>query len=89
MVFPRKVPSGDVIDYGEAVDGNLKIVPEGAAKSALEQDYKQMLDSGLLFSGAMSFEDLMTACARLESIVNGTVWNAPPEEARPDRKSVV
>jgi len=65
------------------VHGNLKILLEGAAKKGAGAGLQKMINSGCLFSGAMSFEDVMTACARLESLVNGTVWTASPEEAKP------
>lgn len=69
MFFREKDRTGHQIDYHAAVSGNLHLVPEGAARTALAEDYARMIDDGLLMEIARPFDDLMAACAELENIV--------------------
>jgi hypothetical protein len=68
--FVEKAPDGQVIDYRRAVNGGLKLVPKGAAREALEQDYLHMVNDGLLLDEAESFDALMKRCADLEKRAN-------------------
>lgn len=68
--FAEKDANGNVIDYAAAVIGHLKIVPEGEARAALEQDYAAMLSDEVMVGDAMPFADLLRACAELEDLIN-------------------
>lgn len=68
--FAAKDADGHVIDYHKAVNGDLKFVPEGAARAALEDDYRDMVEDGLLMDKPESFDGLMKRCADLEARAN-------------------
>ena len=68
--FVVKDADGHIIDYHKAVNGDLKLVPEGAARGALEDDYLHMLEDGLLMDEPESFDALMKRCADLEKRAN-------------------
>lgn len=70
--FSEKDAAGNIIDYQAAVDGRLKIVPESQARRALAQDYAAMLADEVMVGEALSFDDLMAACADLEHTINET-----------------
>lgn len=68
--FVEKDRDGNLIDYAVATSGHLKIVPEGEAKAALREDYEAMLTDEVMIGEALTFEELMDACAELEERVN-------------------
>lgn len=68
--FIEKGADGHVIDYMLATTGHLKIVPEGEAKIALAKDYAAMLADEVMVGNAVSFDELLQACADLEAKVN-------------------
>lgn len=68
--FIEKDTSGQVIDYAAATEGHLKIVPEGEAKTALAKDYEAMLADNVMIGDALSFDELLEACADLEVKAN-------------------
>ena len=68
--FIEKDGAGQVADYTAAINGHLKIVPEGEAKAALSEDYEAMLTDDVMIGEALTFEALMDACAKLEERVN-------------------
>jgi hypothetical protein len=68
--FVAKDADGHVIDYHKAVNGDLKLVPEGAARVALDDDYRHMVEDGLLMDEPESFDALMERCADLEKRAN-------------------
>jgi len=61
---------GNVIDYQVAVSGALCLIPSGEALDALGNDYRQMLDVGLLQSDAVGFGTLMERLSDLQDRVN-------------------
>jgi hypothetical protein len=69
--FIEKDTSGAAIDYDAATQGHLRLVPTGHARDALEVDYAAMLADGVMVGSALSFDQLMNACAELEAVVNG------------------
>ena len=69
-MFIEKDADGQVIDYLPATTGHLKIVPEGEAKTALAKDYAAMLADEVMVGNAVSFHELLEACADLETKVN-------------------
>jgi len=68
--FIEKDANGQTIDYLAAVTGHLNIVPAGQAKDALSRDYAAMLADDVLVGDALSFDDLLQACADLEVKMN-------------------
>ena len=69
--FREKDASGNRVDYGAAVTGGLRLVPEGDALSALAGDYARMIEDGWLFDEAEPFGVLMDACQAIEDRANG------------------
>jgi Nucleotidyl transferase AbiEii toxin, Type IV TA system len=70
--FAEKDSAGVTIDYKRAVNGALKLVPEGEARDLLEQDYGRMIEDGLLLDEPETFETLMKRCAEIQSRANGS-----------------
>jgi Nucleotidyl transferase AbiEii toxin, Type IV TA system len=68
--FVEKDMDGGVIDYTLAAAGHLKIVPEGEAREALARDYANMLADAVMVGDALPFDQLMQACAGVETRVN-------------------
>jgi hypothetical protein len=69
-MFFRETADGQVIDYGQAVSGGLRLKPEGASLEALGEDYRRMIEDGLLQENAEPFEALMDTCADLAARAN-------------------
>ena len=67
--FAEKDSAGNRIDYMQAVHGNLTLVPTASAFDALKRDYQRMIEEGLLFDEAESFETLMSRCAAIQALV--------------------
>lgn len=59
-----------MIDYHRAVGGGLSLVPEAAVQAELANDYRRMLEDGLLERDAPTFEELMATCAELGERIN-------------------
>ncbi|MGI8366324.1 nucleotidyl transferase AbiEii/AbiGii toxin family protein [Sphingomonas paucimobilis] len=70
MFFAEKAADRTPIDYAAAVSGGLQLVPVGDAARALEDDYARMVEDGLLFDDAESFEALMARCAEIAARAN-------------------
>ncbi|MFO1060870.1 MAG: nucleotidyl transferase AbiEii/AbiGii toxin family protein [Dongiaceae bacterium] len=73
MFFAEKAADQRWIDYGAAVRGGLRLVPEGGALKALERDYSGMAEDGLLLEDAEPFDTLMTRCAEIAERANRDV----------------
>ena len=69
-MFFRETADGAEIDYGRAVAGGLQLKPEGASLEALGEDYRRMVEDGLLEADAEPFEALMETCADLARRAN-------------------
>lgn len=69
-MFFRETADGQVIDYGQAISGGLRLKPEGASLEALGDDYRRMIEDGLLQDDAEPFKALMEACADLAARAN-------------------
>lgn len=68
--FIEKDTQGNTIDYHAAVEGGLRIVPEGEALAALEADYAKMLEDEVMVGDALPFADLIAACGTLAERAN-------------------
>jgi len=70
--FAEKDSAGSRIDYMQAVHGDLTLVPTASAFDALKRDYQRMIEDGLLFDEAESFETLMSRCATIQALVKAS-----------------
>ena len=72
--FLEKDANGGVVDYHSAVTGKLRIVPEGVARDALQEDYAAMIGDAMLLSDPLSFDQLMLACTDIQERVNQVAY---------------
>lgn len=70
--FREKNAGGQWIDYGAAVSGELRLVPDSFARNALERDYERMISDGMLLDDAEPFDRLIERCADIEVRANNT-----------------
>ncbi len=70
IFFAEKDTNGSMIDYEAAISGSLQLVPDGAALALLAEDYRQMVEDGLLLDEAESFDILIERCRQAERQVN-------------------
>lgn len=70
-------PAGAGIDYGNAVAGDLQLVPSDEFCVRLKDDYHKMLESGIILPSDETFEDLIQRCDDLQTRAN----NRPGVEA--------
>jgi hypothetical protein len=66
IFFPEKDSNGDVINYDVAISGGLRLVPDGAALDLLAEDYRKMVEDGLLLTDADPFDMLIEKCWEVE-----------------------
>ena len=71
--FLEKDADVGVVDYHSAVTGQLRIVPKGAARDALRDDYAAMVGDAMLLSDPLSFDQLMLACTDTQERANQAV----------------
>ncbi|MEA1053459.1 nucleotidyl transferase AbiEii/AbiGii toxin family protein [Lamprobacter modestohalophilus] len=67
LFFPEKDANGQPIDYAAAVTGALCLVPHGEARERLADDYRRMVEDGLLLDEAEPFEVLLARCGEIEA----------------------
>lgn len=70
IFYIEKDASGSVIDYANAAQGQLRLVPEGDARKALADDYGAMLNDAILLGDAVTFDQLIQTCADIEGEIN-------------------
>ena len=70
MFFRENDSNRQRIDYHAAVSGNLRLVPSGAAREALAEDYASMLSIGMLLDEDEPFDTIMQRCALIEERAN-------------------
>ena len=70
MFFAEKAADATWIDFGAATSGHLQLVPGGDALKALADDYRRMVEDGLLASTPEPFGDLMDRCADIARRAN-------------------
>lgn len=70
MFFRETDSSGMRIDYLEAVNGSIQLVPEGGALESLRGDYAAMLEDGLLSLHQPAFDEVMRACVIMQESIN-------------------
>ena len=72
LFFEEKDKAGNLIDYHQAVSGSLLLIATDDALAVLTNDYKGMVDDGLLLDEAESFEHLMARCKAIQDKANKT-----------------
>ncbi len=77
MFFAEKDKAGAAIDYHQAINGGLQLVPSDEALEALTKDYQGMVDDGLLLDEAVPFEKLLETCKAIQDRANTPVKQAP------------
>lgn len=70
MFFAEKDKAGNVIDYRQAVSGELVLVPDGDALRILSEDYRAMVDDRLLLDDAQPFDRLIEDCKSIQEQAN-------------------
>ena len=70
VFFAEKDHSGAAIDYHQAVNGSLRLLPRGAARASLAEDYEGMVNDGLLLDEETPFEKLMENCKAIQNRAN-------------------
>lgn len=73
IFFAESAPDGTAIDYRAAVTGALRLVPDGEALRTLAEDYRLMVEDGLLLDDAEPFEVLMARCREIAAKINARV----------------
>jgi hypothetical protein len=68
--FAEKNAERKPIDYRRAVAGQLRLVPHGEAREILAEDYRHMVEDGLLLDEAETFDVLMERISSLEERTN-------------------
>jgi hypothetical protein len=76
LFFPAKA-DGVEIDYHAAIDGGLKLVPQGEAYAKLEADYRAMIEAAYLEDGAQTFEIMMERTQALQDRINAAARGSP------------
>lgn len=70
LFFAEKDKGGTFVDYNTAVNGNIRIIPDGSALKELRDDYIMMQDSQIVREGAPSFDEILESCAAMERELN-------------------
>jgi hypothetical protein len=70
MFFAEKDQAGNAIDYYEAVNGKLLLVPTAEAFESLSKDYKGMVDDRLLLDEAPPLDQLLHRCKQIQEKAN-------------------
>jgi len=60
-------------NYDECLKGNLKLLPTDQSIDGLEQDYNEMVRSGMMYQKPPSFDEIINAIKELEEKIN--TWN--------------
>lgn len=68
--FEAKDSEGKVVDYFTAVNGGLRLVPEGPALEALTADYARMIEDGLLLDDAEPLDSIIERCRSIQVRAN-------------------
>ena len=71
VFFAEKDEGGEIIDYEAAITGGLHLAPEKIARDVLAEDYRRMVEDGLLFEEAEPFAVLLDRCKQIEDRANG------------------
>lgn len=70
IFFAERDSAGATIDYQLAVGGHLVLATQDGAREALAEDYRRMIEDGLLLDEGEPFDALMNRCADLADRAN-------------------
>ena len=70
VFFAEKYHAAEVIDYHQAINGSLQLVPRDDALASLAEDYAGMVNDGLLLDEAAPFETLLEVCKAIQDRAN-------------------
>src|SRR5712691_1339181 len=70
MFFSEKDAKGGSIDYHAAVSGALQLVPRDDALATLANDYRRMVEDGLLLDDVEPFDVLIKNCLAVQNRAN-------------------
>lgn len=73
IFFAESAPDGALIDYKAAISGALSLAPSGEARQMLAEDYRSMVEDGLLLEDAEPFDVLLERCQMLANKVNAAM----------------
>lgn len=76
MFFQEKDQTGAPIDYRECLNGHLCLVPEGAARETLREDYNSMIQDGILLVQTPEFDVVLEQCSYLQLKINSENTNS-------------
>ena len=68
--YRERDKAGEWIDYDKVIKGELHLVPQGEPYELLKNDYAEMTKAGYIFSGHISFDQLMANIRELDNHVN-------------------
>lgn len=68
--FETKDSERAVILYAGAIEGSLRLVPDGELLEHLSEDYAAMIDGGMFEEAPAPFDQLMEQCRAIEAAVN-------------------
>ena len=74
---------GNVIDYQTAMSGGIHLVPSGAARNALEDDYLKMHKANIIHSKYVPFDTLMDRLSNLENRINRVLGQVADKDDKP------
>lgn len=58
-------------DYDACLNGGLRLIPTGDSLAALERDYSDMCDAGMILGDPLNFRDIIVRLGSLADTVNG------------------
>ena len=70
VFFREKDGEGNWINFREAVQGSLMLVPKGEKRNIVQNDYDDMVEVGMLYSDVPSFDELMDRLSDIERRAN-------------------
>jgi hypothetical protein len=81
--FSEKDSTGQVIDYQRAVQGELRLVPQGEILTKLRDDYERMTADRLFLDDAISFDEILRRCEDIERRANAVAKAAEAASLSP------
>lgn len=62
--------SSSTADYDACLSGGLRLVPTGDSLAALERDYSDMCDAGMILGDPLTFQDIISRLTALDQTIN-------------------
>ncbi len=84
MFFRVRAADREMVDYGKAISGHIRLVPGATLRENLKQDYQEMTKSGMLLGDEKPFAQLMDEVDALEKRINACAMAGSDQEPSPD-----